>query len=429
MEYFLTAFEQYKGHAAHIHGQVEENAGGIRGEGNVATAESSFRRLIERFANGRSTQPMFDALDQIYTDAKNDPELKDWFQRLDTYIRRVLQEPGFIMKDEANSQARQLTESGKKFFVAAEGRDQGKYVPHKDRLFEEVQTFFTGMGEDPLNKKFGEDWKRLTKDLFLDSEGNTQFKPHLWSDIRDPILPQLLQHVGYVPIPRIEYTDKMVDLVIENLTVEGQNLMPNILEIDARNYFKMSQYSKMGDVHTHSFKVSLAQIQSDMRDVQFYFNKKSGFPKVQDAGTADVFLGGNGLSVTVHLEAGSSPKGGRSKHVFTIKQVKAKVDKLNFAIRGSKHDVLYKVLRPLATGLIKKQICKAAEEGIREGLEKLDVQLVDLRDRMDEAKQAEGRSQMDVLKESEWLHPSFPPTLVITRADLLPFIFSRVRQE
>lgn len=193
MEYFLTAFEQYKGHAAEVHTQTESSAAGVRQEPNVATAESTFRTLIERFANGMPTQPMLDAVDQIYTDVKNDSELKDWFSRLDTYLRKCLQEPGFIMKDEANTQARQLTESGKKFFVAAEGSDKGKYAPHKDTLFKEVEIFFKGMGEDPLNKKFGEDWKQLTKDLFLGPDGKAQFKPQLWQDIRDPILPELLQ--------------------------------------------------------------------------------------------------------------------------------------------------------------------------------------------------------------------------------------------
>ena len=400
MEYFLTTFEQYKGHASTVHDQAVGSAANVRSEANVATAETTFRRLIERFANGRPTQPIIDAIDQLYTDAKNDPELKDWFKRLDTYVRKTLQEPGFIMKDEANTQARQLVESGKKFFVAAEGRDQGKYVPHKDALFREVTHFFKGMGEDPLNKKFGEDWKRLSSDLFLDSEGKPTFKPHLWSDIRDPILPELLKHAGVLPIPRIEYTDNMVDLVVENLAISGVNLLPNSVEVDARNYFKLSAYKKINDVHNHTFKISLHQIQADMRDIHFYFKKKVGFPKLSEHGTADVFLGGNGLSVTVELNAANAPPGKKSAHMFTVKTVKAKVDKLNFAIRGSKHDTLIKVLRPLATSLIKKQICKAAEQGIRGGLEDLDRQLVELRDRIERNKEIEGKGVGDAFKET-----------------------------
>ncbi len=375
MEYFLTFFEQYKGHATHVVNQSTESAKNVRSEGNVATAETTFRRLIERFANGAPTQSIIDAVDQLYTDANNDPELKGWFTKLNTYIRKCLQEPGFIMKDEANTQARQLRDSGKKFFVAAEGRSEGKYKPHADALFREIAYFGKSMHSDPLNRKLSANVQQITKDLFLNSEGGLTFKPHLWSDIRDPILPELLSHVGLVPLPRIEYTDKQVDLVIENLAIDLLNILPSQIEMDIRNHFKLSQFDKLGDRHQHSFKLTLHQVQTDMRDVHFFFNKKMGFPKLNERGTADVFLGGKGLTVTVHLEAENAPRGKKSRHIFTVKQVVAKVDKLKFAIRDSKHDTLIKILRPLATGIIKKQISKAAEQGIRDALEDLDRQL------------------------------------------------------
>ncbi|EST07143.1 Protein of unknown function DUF4449 [Kalmanozyma brasiliensis GHG001] len=400
MDHFLNFFEQYKGHATHIADQSAQSAQNVRSEGNVATAETTFRRLIERFANGAPTQPIIDAVNQIYTDVANDPELKQWFSRLDTYVRKCLQEPGFIMKDEANTQARQLTESGKKFFVAAEGRDQGKYVPHKDALFREVTHFAKAMNADPLNRKLGDNVQQITKDLFLNSEGGLTFKPHLWSDIRDPILPELLSHVGLVPLPRIEYTDKQVDLVIENLAIDLLNILPSQTEMDIRNHFQLSQFDKLGDRHQHSFKLTLHQIQTDMRDVHFFFKKKMGFPKLNERGTADVFLGGKGLTVTVHLEAENAPRGRKARHIFTVKQVVAKVDKLKFAIRDSKHDTLIKVLRPLATGIIKKAISKAAEQGIRNGLEDLDRQLIELRDRIERNKQIEGKGVGDAFKDT-----------------------------
>jgi hypothetical protein len=51
------------------------------------------------------------------------------------------------------------------------------------------------MGDDPLNKRFGEDWARLTKDLLFDSEGSLKFKPALWHDIRKVIVPTLVDKV------------------------------------------------------------------------------------------------------------------------------------------------------------------------------------------------------------------------------------------
>jgi len=257
------------------------------------------------------------------------------------------------------------------------------------------------MGEDPLNKRFGEDWARLTKDLLFDSEGSLKFKPHLWDDIRKVILPTVVSQVGYIPIPRIEYTDDALDLVIENLTLSGKNLLPNIITMTARNHFKFSPYSVINDQAEHEVELCFSQIQADLRDVAFSFRKKTGLPKLRDSGLADFILGGEGANVTVKLVSSSKDH----TSVFKVRSVHAKVTSLKFSIRDSKHDFLYKTLKPLATGLVKRQIQKAIEDSVRTGLEYVDGQLVGVRDRMAEAKGDEGKgggetkSTMQVLQE------------------------------
>lgn len=251
------------------------------------------------------------------------------------------------------------------------------------------------MGDDPLNKRFGDDWARLTKDLLFDSEGSLKWKPELWMDIRKVILPSLIDQVGYVPIPRIEYTDDNIDIVIENLALSGRNLFPNLVSIEAHNFVKFSPYDAIRDEHHHDFTLTFGQIQADMKDVAFYFRKKSGIPKLTDSGLADVLLGGNGLTVTAHVSSAEKDK----SSVFKVKDVTVKVDTLKFSIRDSKHDLLYKTLRPLATGLVKKQLQKAVEGAVRTALEYVDGQLVGVRDSMAEAKASEDKSRTQVLQE------------------------------
>ena len=131
-----------------------------------------------------------------------------------------------------------------------------------------------------------------------------------------------------------------------------------------------------------------------MRDMAFYYRRKTGPLKLADQGVADVLLGGTGITVTAEL---ASAKDARS--VFAVRRVDVKVDALKFSIRDSKHDLLYKTLRPLATGLVKKQLQKAVADAVRTALEYVDGQLVGVRDRMREAKADDNRSRTQVLQE------------------------------
>jgi len=386
IDFFLGLAESYKGHAQGITSHAANKSGDVLNDPTFKEAQHEMRTLLERFANGASMKPILDAINEIYLAAQNDPELEHWFKTLDKYVRRCLQEPGYVMKESCDQAGREINESGKKFW-------NHKYATHRQTLFDEIEKFFTSYADDPLNIRFGSNWKKLTKDLFLDAEGNLKLKPHLWEDVATVIFPSLLKHIGYIPIPRVEYTDSQLDLVIENLTLEGQNLLPNSVELEMRNYFKLSAYEKIPNSTRHSFWISFSQVQADLRDVAFYVHKKSGFPKIKDSGMADVVISGNGVSGKVHIESSSA-----KDRVFVVKDVKIKVDKLAFGIRETKHNFLYSTLKPLAQSLVKKQISKAVEDGIRSSLAQLDSQFVDIRERLEAAEGDDKVSKMEVIK-------------------------------
>lgn len=69
----------------------------FHGHGNSVL--TCLKTLIERFANSTSLDDLFDSINQIYRDADQDPELKEWFKKVDTYIRKCLKETGYIMQD------------------------------------------------------------------------------------------------------------------------------------------------------------------------------------------------------------------------------------------------------------------------------------------------------------------------------------------
>lgn len=281
----------------------------------------------------------------------------------------------------------------------SEGKERGKYRGHLDRLLDGARDFVKALGDDPVNKRLGKDVSRLTKDLLFEGD-QLAFKKELWNDVRSVILPAFIEKVGYIPIPRIEYTDETFDLVVENLTLSGRNLFPNVVEVEIRNWMRWETFAKKGEKDkdhpnsNHTFHLHLTQIQADMRDVLFYFHKKGGAIKMQDSGVADLVLGGEGMSVDVHLSSSRDPGS-----LFDIDKTHVKIDgSLKVSIRDSKHDVLYKTLKPLMMGLVKRQVQKAVEGGLRSGFEWLSEELMAVKQRMDEARSnvADGDEEKEI---------------------------------
>lgn len=106
-----------QGHAQDVKNQSKDHAqGNVRSDPGYQKAELELRTLIERFANNTSLQGVINALDQIYKDARDDRELSKWFTDLNKYIRRVLQEPGFVMKDQCDQEGRRLRDNSQGLF-------------------------------------------------------------------------------------------------------------------------------------------------------------------------------------------------------------------------------------------------------------------------------------------------------------------------
>lgn len=77
IEFFLEKAEDYGSVANDLKNQSTDAGLQIReSESNFKLAENELRTLLERFANGQSSQPIFDAVNRLYQDAREDPELR-----------------------------------------------------------------------------------------------------------------------------------------------------------------------------------------------------------------------------------------------------------------------------------------------------------------------------------------------------------------
>jgi hypothetical protein len=372
VETLLRLAETYGGHGRRVGqdstGTAQEARSGLQ------AAERDLRTLIERFANGTSTSDLWASINEIYKDADRDEELKGWFKHMDRYIRRCLLEQGYILEDESTHEWDQLYDHGRYLL-----RD--KYRGHTDRVVDEIKFLADQFDQDPRNKAFGEACRKLFLDLGNDQNGKATFKPHLVKDLRDVIIPAIMENIAYIPVPRIEYSDSQVDAIIENLVLESDNFMPNVAEVASENYFRWGR-KKIANKNKNSIELKVSGIQMDLRDVSYHVKRKQGFPSLSDTGVADIILPGDGFSFKIKMSTADKKD---RENFFKIDKVDVDVKHLNIKLVKSKHKLLFALFKPMMLKVLRPAMQKAVEKAIRDRCHQLDRMFYQVKQEADRA--------------------------------------------
>jgi len=357
----LRLAEEYTGHsktlATHGKGAVK----GAHTDDSLQMAEADLKTLIERFANNTSTDDLFDSINAIYRDAEQDPELKNWFKRIDAYIRKCLKQQGFIMEDAATQEWNELYDQGHALL-------RERYRGHTDRIVDEFRFLLNQFDADPQNKAFAESLQKLFFDLGNDENGKPTFKPHLVKDLTEVILPGIFESVRYVPIPRIEYSDPTIDAIVENLVIESDNLAPNVLEFGSDNYWRWGR-KQITNKSKNKVMLSVSGIQMDLRDVSYYIKRKQGFPSITDKGVCDVFMGGNGFSFKVEMETADPSD---NIHFFKVNKIDVEIKNLSIKLKKSNHKLLFGLFKPLLLKVMRPALQKVLGKQIKDNVNQLD---------------------------------------------------------
>jgi hypothetical protein len=293
---------------------------------------------------------------------------------MDAYIRKCLKEQGFIMQDEANQEWNALYDQGNYLL-----RD--KYRSHTDRVLDEFKFFGNEFDHDPQNKALADSVNRLFNHLGQDESGKPAFKPHLLKDVTEVILPAVFEHIRYVPIPRIEVSDPMVDAIVENLVIESDNLAPNVMEFGSDNYWRWGR-KKIANKSKNKVMLSVSGVQMDLRDVAFYVKKKKGFPSLNDIGVADIFMGGEGLSFKIKAETADSKD---RQNFFKIDKVDVDIKHVNIKLKKSKHKILFALAKPIILKALRPALQKAIEKQIKDSAHQLDSFFWEIKQEADKA--------------------------------------------
>lgn len=281
---------------------------------------------------------------------------------MDKYVRRCLQEQGYILEPVSTQDWNKLYDHGNYLL-------RQKYKTHTDRILDEAKFLVNQFDQDAQNKQFAQSVNKLFLDLGNDENGKPTFKPHLLKDLTEIIIPATFEKIAYIPIPRIEYSDPQVDAVIENLVLESDNFMPNLLEIHNENHMRFGR-KKIAGSQQHAIEVKVSGVQMDLRDVSLYINRKKGFPSLKDTIIADILLAGDGFSFTLKMSTASKKD---SQHFFKCDKVDVTLKDMKLKIKKSKYKPLFNLAKPIALRAMRPAIQKAAEKAIKDNFNKADA--------------------------------------------------------
>ncbi|KAF9583502.1 hypothetical protein BGW38_009326 [Lunasporangiospora selenospora] len=357
----LGLIETWRKRAERPAENITAEAGKVFHDPNVEAATVEFKIILQRWAQGHSLDPMIDTIHQLWQKTNHDPELDQYMDNVGQFMGKAVREPNYITSEVIDKDAEALMDQGNKLLSR-------KYKPYTDKLLEEGEIFVHKLNTDPRSKEVADSFHQFSSHLFYDKHSKLAFKPHLFDDFRYVLMPALMESFQFIPIPRIEYSDLKVDLVLDNIILTSTDLLPRFFEFGMHNTMRMVPRGNANhslDENEHDFNLIIQGVEASVRNVDYYIKTKDGL-RFEDRGIADVLINKKGIDVKV--KGSKTPEDSEIPSMITIEDVKVKVHALTIKMRKSKHPILYAFAQPFVKTVIKNSIARALEAQIKEAL-------------------------------------------------------------
>ncbi|CAO3614243.1 unnamed protein product [Mucor hiemalis] len=278
-----TLFSLFKMWSQRVTDTSGERRGSMGDDNYASTAAKEAKTIIEDWAQGKSLDPIIERAYDLSFKIKQDPELAQLYEKVINFVQHLLKDPNYLESDDSTEEGHELVDD-----LRTSGFE--KYKPEIDSMLQESSAIVTAITEDPITKEISEKVKSIHTHLWYDSNGNAVFKPQLLNDIRITLIPAIIEQIKYVPLPQVVYSDKKDEIAIENMLLSGDTLMPETCEVRVDDYLKFSPNKDLEYNNSQGMYVSMTGIQTVLEDVVFYYKRKSGFPKLSDAGVVSIHV-------------------------------------------------------------------------------------------------------------------------------------------
>lgn len=331
------------------------------------------RELIEQFADGRSLQPLIDAVQAWGQALQNDPELHQWLNDVWSWANQTKQDANKLNDDQHLQQLNNFIDRGRSL-------SQGRHRQIAENLLREAQDYIWAIRNDAATNRLRQSLGNVVADLFLDQSGRLVVKPDVYKQLGNALLPSFGSLFRDIRITHIEEHDEKADFALDNVQIDASGIEPNQLEVTSIAGISVGTEDTSAGLR---FRIAAKGITPKFRNAYFRYEKHT-FPKLSDFGSLDAALTGDGLSFRVDVETCINAND-RYNRSFRARDVKVDMKGLKLDFHNAQHETLYKIFKPLIISRVTKQMERTIRDQLYNYVDELDHAAADARFRVSQA--------------------------------------------
>jgi hypothetical protein len=315
-------------------------------------SKNNLRSLLDHLAEGYDFDRMEKAWDRFIEKTKRNDELeRDWKDFF-----------GFI-KESFLSKRLAMSQDWTNNFTCKLDCLRDHLMSFKPELFnllQEFDRFMQALKDDKFISETSQSVDKLSKDLFLDKNGNFEFKPEALKQIRDVIAPEVFEQFKYIAIPTFRDEDDTQSSEISNAVFKSEGLSPDDVLIQNTTDIKLTR--KDENVFKTSIHVLIKGMNFDIQDMHIKYHRKV-FPQIKDEGNFNVRSTGNkGVKLEMWLSASAE-----DAEIFKVDDVDCTISGLRiYDSHVQQYTFLFTIFKPLLQSMMRKEVEKAIENKIKQ---------------------------------------------------------------
>jgi len=314
--------------------------------------------LIERWTNGRPIDVFVQRSHEVYDSVTSDADLNQWWFDLRSYASYAMDHPDEAITEERRARFNELVDRGRRLYSEKIAYNKAlRGMMHEGRILLEA------MRNDRTVSRLTESLRALAQTLFLDTRGNPTLKPEELRQFKILITSLLMEEFKYIPLARYTGSTPDYDFALSNMSIYGFDLLPEHILFKAETRGDLNTKDVTAATRSN-FRFALTNMHLAMKNVMFWFRKKHGLIRMEDAGIADIAIAGRGATLTVEFDYDST-----SDRSILMRGARCDIDKLNIHIVDSRYDWLLNMAEPFFANNIKHQIERAVAARVAESID------------------------------------------------------------